>query len=78
MAGWMIAGALGDIPVALDFDEVTGRCVFAMASGPMWVKETTNFLSEPRAFNSLKKLLPDFVCSFLLAYSLGHASILSD
>ncbi|KAG8971668.1 hypothetical protein FRC05_010924 [Tulasnella sp. 425] len=60
MAGWMIAGALGDIPVALDFDEVTGRCVFAMASGRMWVKETTNFSSEPRAFNSLKKLLPDF------------------
>lgn len=64
MASWMIPGALGDIPVALDFDEATGRCVAAMASGRVWVKETTNFLSEPRVF-PLVKLLPDFVCSLL-------------
>ncbi|KAG9050685.1 hypothetical protein FS837_003412 [Tulasnella sp. UAMH 9824] len=46
MACWKIPEEFRDIPVALDFDEATGRCVAAMASGRIWVKETANFLSE--------------------------------
>ncbi|KAG8926438.1 hypothetical protein FRC00_002903 [Tulasnella sp. 408] len=47
-ACWMIPGDLADIPVTLEFDETTGRCVAAMASGRVWVKEAANFLSETR------------------------------
>ncbi|KIO19299.1 hypothetical protein M407DRAFT_148656 [Tulasnella calospora MUT 4182] len=63
MACWMIPKSLGDIPVALDFDEATGRCVAAMASGRIWVKETANFLSETPISSRATKI-PDFVCLF--------------
>ncbi|KIO25243.1 hypothetical protein M407DRAFT_244156 [Tulasnella calospora MUT 4182] len=59
MACWMIPKSLGDIPVALDFDEATGRCVAAMASGRIWVKETANFLSETPISSRATKI-PDF------------------
>lgn len=61
MAFWTIPGDLGDIPVALDFDETTGRCVAAMASGRVWVKETANFSSETPIPSCRTRVL-DFVC----------------
>ncbi|KIO29947.1 hypothetical protein M407DRAFT_242450 [Tulasnella calospora MUT 4182] len=57
MACWRIPEVSGDIPVALDFDEATGRCVAAMASGRIWVTETANFLSETPGSSRATKIL---------------------
>ncbi|KAG8913057.1 hypothetical protein FRC00_003148 [Tulasnella sp. 408] len=47
-ASWIIPGDLGDIPRLLEFDEVTGICVVAMASGRTWVVDATGFtLGDP-------------------------------
>lgn len=42
-AAWLIPGSLGDIPGLLEFDEMTGICVIAMASGRIWVVDATGF-----------------------------------
>ncbi|KAG8913058.1 hypothetical protein FRC00_003149, partial [Tulasnella sp. 408] len=45
-ASWLIPGRLGDTPGLLEFDETTGVCVVAMASGRIWVVDATGFTLE--------------------------------
>ncbi|KIO33400.1 hypothetical protein M407DRAFT_17669 [Tulasnella calospora MUT 4182] len=43
LARWAIPGRLSDFPLHLDFDEKTGICAAAMASGRIWVMDSTTF-----------------------------------
>ncbi|KIO23864.1 hypothetical protein M407DRAFT_26729 [Tulasnella calospora MUT 4182] len=43
IAVWVIPGRLADMPLLLDFDEKTGVCAAAMASGRIWVMDATTY-----------------------------------
>ncbi|KAG8946614.1 hypothetical protein FRC04_011508 [Tulasnella sp. 424] len=42
LAVWKIPGASGDVPCGLDFDENSGICMVAMASGRIWVVDVAH------------------------------------
>ncbi|KAG9036968.1 hypothetical protein FS837_001565 [Tulasnella sp. UAMH 9824] len=54
-ASWLIPEDLADIPGLLEFDEVTGICVVAMASGRLWVVDAIRFI-----FGDLSPIPPNF------------------
>ncbi|KAG9032796.1 hypothetical protein FS837_002625, partial [Tulasnella sp. UAMH 9824] len=55
IASWVIPGRLSDIPLFLDFDEKTGLCAAAMASGRIWVMDATTFPHDGEAGYRLPK-----------------------
>ncbi|KAG8972603.1 hypothetical protein FRC05_009713 [Tulasnella sp. 425] len=55
LAIWTIPGRLCDIPLLVDFDEKTGICAAAMASGRVWVMDSTTWSSYDKTGDPLPK-----------------------
>ncbi|KAG8946823.1 hypothetical protein FRC04_011370 [Tulasnella sp. 424] len=53
LASWRIPGELCDIPLLVDFDEKTGIAAAAMASGRVWVMDSTTWSNYDKTGDSM-------------------------
>ncbi|KIO33398.1 hypothetical protein M407DRAFT_17667 [Tulasnella calospora MUT 4182] len=70
IAIWVIPGRLSDTPLSLDFDEKTGLCVAAMASGRIWVMDPTTYPDYGERGYSLPEGLASETVGLLLGFLL--------